>query len=168
MRCGCRHGPTRYPAHRPPDSTTGLRGCVGVVPRRGWRALAIWSKGPDPTGRTPRHRGAVDGIRKAVTGNGIDAGTTIRDDHDGRRQPRDLDGRCYAGDQPARAGLTMAQAGGNLPDQQPTHQRVSRFPAALRSTNRPPRHGRRRRHLVGNKCGRHQRGFACVIPSHRV
>ncbi len=48
MRCGAGTGlHARTPAAGYDRSVPQ----VGV-PRRGWRALAIWSMGPDPTGRT--------------------------------------------------------------------------------------------------------------------
>ena len=59
------------------------------------------------------------------------------------------------------------RAGGTFP----THSHSPRsdcFPQALRGTHRPARHGRRRRHLVWDKCRWHQRGFACFVASHGV
>ena len=60
-------------------------------------------------------------FEQAVTSDGVDPGTATRHNHDGRCQPGDLDGRCCAGDQPARPGIAVAQGGRNLPDRQPTH-----------------------------------------------
>ncbi len=130
----CWHGPTRYPAHRPPDKRSVCADASALLPAAVGVLWQFGSRDPTPPGG-PRCIEAVAGIRKA-TGNGI-----------GRRKS---DSRRPDGRQPAiwmaavlaARSTAMAQAGGTFSDQQPTTN-DAKPPAALRS---PTSSTCRRRH----------------------
>ncbi len=134
------------PAHRPPDKHDRFARCVGVVPaavgvlwQSGLRTRPHWA---DPTAS----RGCRLAFEKPSPVTALTQELRFATTMTGGVSPRSGWPAATRGDHlPLAQAFTMAQAGG-FPTNT-THQRVSRFPAALRSTNRP-RHGRRRRIIL--------------------